>query len=178
MLCCQETACKTCVLKKMSTYTGEGTIKEATKITGEFRCSLCQATKYSPDEVDYKFPLKVNKSLFGMLDDISEVLPVTSEKYPNSFVTWYNKSTKKIHCDEEHAEFPQNFGEYIRINRKEIFKFFGKIKESLISFNTKISEAIINLTELMNEETTQTAPEFLEMTSKVKKLYSFYSDYT
>jgi hypothetical protein len=93
-------------------------------------------------------------------------------------VTWYNKSTKKIHCDEEHAEFPQNFGEYIRINRKEIFKFFGKAKESLISFNTKISEAINNLTELMNEETTQTAPEFLEMTSKVKKLYSFYSDYS
>ena len=93
-------------------------------------------------------------------------------------MTWYNKSTKKIHCDEEHAEFPQNFGEYIRINRKEIFKFFGKAKESLISFNTKISEAINNLTELMNEETTQTAPEFLEMTSKVKKLYSFYSDYS
>ena len=93
-------------------------------------------------------------------------------------MTWYNKSTKKIHCDEEHAEFPQNFGEYIRINRKEIFKFFGKAKESLISFNTKISEAINNLTELMNEETTQTASEFLEMTSKVKKLYSFYSDYT
>jgi hypothetical protein len=93
-------------------------------------------------------------------------------------VTWYNKSTKKIHCDEEHAEFPQNFGEYIRINRKEIFKFFGKAKESLLSFNTKISEAINNLTELMNEETTQTAFEFLEMTSKVKKLYSFYSDYT
>jgi hypothetical protein len=78
MLCCQETACKTCVLKKMSTYTGEGTIKEATNITGDFKCSLCQASKYSPDEVDYKFPLKVIKSFLGMLDDISEVLPVTS----------------------------------------------------------------------------------------------------
>ena len=106
MLCCQETACKACVLKKMSSYTGEGTIKDATKIIGEFKCSICQATKYCHQETDFEFPLKVNKCVQDMLDDISELLPVTSDRFPNSFVTWYNKSTKKIHCDEEHAEFP------------------------------------------------------------------------
>jgi hypothetical protein len=113
-----------------------------------------------------------------MLDDISEVLPVTSDRFPNSFVTWYNKLTKKIHCDEEHAEFPQNFGDYIRINRKEIFKFFGKSKESLFSFITKISEVIDVLSDVMNEERTQTATEFLQMTAQVKRLYSYFTDYT
>ena len=106
------------------------------------------------------------------------MLPVTSDRFPNSFVTWYNKSTKKIHCDEEHAEFPSNFGDYIRINRKEIFKFFGKAKESLFSFNTKISEVIDVLSDVMKEERTQTATEFLEMTTKVKRLYSYFTDYT
>jgi hypothetical protein len=91
MLCCQNTACKTCVLKKMSNYIGSLSIKEATKITGEFKCSICKANKYSHKEADFQFPLKVNKSFLEMLDDISEVLPVTSDRYPNSLVTWYNK---------------------------------------------------------------------------------------
>jgi hypothetical protein len=36
----------------MSTYSEEETIKEATKITEEFKCSLCQAVKYSPKGSD------------------------------------------------------------------------------------------------------------------------------
>ena len=106
MLCCQKTTCKTCVLSKMSTFTGVGNIKWASKITGSFKCSICQATKYSPKGSDSDFSLQVNEFVQEMLDDISEILPVTSDNYPNNFVTWYNKSTKKIHSDDEHAEFP------------------------------------------------------------------------
>jgi hypothetical protein len=48
----------------------------------------------------------------------------------------------------------------------------------LLRFNTKITEVIDALSFLVNEERTQTASEFLEMTSKVKKIFSYFSDFT
>ena len=37
-----------------------------------------------------------------MLDEFDEILPVTSDKNPGSFITWYNKYSKKVHSDEEY----------------------------------------------------------------------------
>ena len=52
-----------------------------------------------------------------MLDGFASGIPVCSDKNPNAYVTWYNKSTKMVHSDEEFEEFPQSFNEYFRINR-------------------------------------------------------------
>ena len=113
-----------------------------------------------------------------MLDKFDDQIPVSCDKNKNNLVTWYNKKTKKLASMEEYSEFPENFADYVRINRKDVEKFFNRAKESLQAFNHILTETIENITKFGCEELSLKASDFLKFTSKVKKLYSYFTDFT
>ena len=142
MQCCHQTACKTCVLTKMSQCTAERSVLEAKEITGTFKCSLCQCEKYCPPGIDKQLPISINKFVLEMLDEFDDMLPVTSDNHPSSLVSWYNKKTKKIICNEEYYANPDTIRDHVPIDRKNVDNFFAQAKDSLHNFNMMITEII------------------------------------
>jgi hypothetical protein len=92
----------------MSKFPTGGSIKGAKEITGNFKCALCQREKYCPPEYDKQATIKINKTFLELLDEYEEVLPVTSDKYPANFVSWYNQDSKSLHSDQEFLEDREN----------------------------------------------------------------------
>ena len=108
MLCCNKTACKTCVLTKMSNFTAGGTIKDAQEITGNFKCTICECEKYCPPGKKEQFPITVNEFVLEMMEEFEDMIPVTCDKNPNSLVSWYNTKTKKIVSREIYSAYPES----------------------------------------------------------------------
>lgn len=79
MLCCNKTACKTCVLTKMSQFNAEGTIQDAKEITGNFCCAMCECKTYCSPGVDKQLPISINEIVLDMLDEFDEMIPVTCD---------------------------------------------------------------------------------------------------
>ena len=76
MLCCTQTACKTCVLAKMPAKTIWGSIENSTQIMGEFKCHFCESSKYCPKGFDKYAEIHVNKTVLEMLQKFDDMLPV------------------------------------------------------------------------------------------------------
>ena len=113
LLCCSKTACKTCVFTQMTTVNTGQSVDEASKITGEFKCKLCECNKYWNNENDKQLPVKVNEALKELIDDFTEALPILSDNNPQTQVSWYNKKTKKLVSNEECFSSPQTFGDHV-----------------------------------------------------------------
>ncbi len=115
--------------------------------------------------------------MMEMLDDFNSGIPVFSDKNPKACVTCYNKNTKMVYSDEEFDEFPQCFIEYFRINREGVFKFYSEAKESLSQFSRLLSATIEEITNFLNDELSIKASDFMSLTSRIKKFYSFYTEF-
>ena len=134
MLCCNKTACKSCVLTKMSQFTAGGTIKDAKQITGNFKCTICECEKYCPPGGDKQFPISINELVLDMMEEFDDMIPVTCDKTPHSLVSWYNTKTKNIVSHEIYSAHPESLGDHVRIAKQGVEKFFAKAKETLKAF--------------------------------------------
>jgi hypothetical protein len=68
--------------------------------------------------------------------------------------------------------------DYIQINRKAVDQFYAKAKESLIAFNTSLTDIINKIIKFTSEELPLEASAFLKLTSQIRRLYSYLTDYT
>ena len=113
-----------------------------------------------------------------MLDDFDECLPVTCDRFPASLVNWYNKKTKKVVSNEEFFSSPALMNDHIQINRKAVDQFYAKAKESFIAFNATLTNTINQITKFSSEELALEASAFLKLTSQIRRLYGYFTDYT
>ena len=63
---------------------------------GTFKCKLCEADKYSVPKHDKTLPLTVNKGILKKLEAFEHMIPVTCDEFPQSYISWYNRITKKV----------------------------------------------------------------------------------
>jgi hypothetical protein len=113
-----------------------------------------------------------------MLDEFDEYLPVTCDKFPASLVSWYNKKTKKVVSNEAYISTPALMEDHIQINRKSVDQFYAKAKESLIAFSATLTDTINQITKFSSEELALEASAFLKLTSQIRRLYGYFTDYT
>ena len=113
-----------------------------------------------------------------MLDEFDEYLPVTCDKFPASLISWYNKKTKKVVSNEAYISTPALMEDHIQINRKSVDQFFAKSKESLIAFSATLTDTINQITKFSSEELALEASAFLKLTSQIRRLYGYFTDYT
>ena len=73
---------------------------------GTFECKLCVKKLYSPPGSEKQSPIVVNKAILRSLDD---VIPVTCDKYPEIYVSWYNKDEKMVASNEAVFSRPESF---------------------------------------------------------------------
>jgi hypothetical protein len=113
-----------------------------------------------------------------MLDEFDEYLPVTCDKFPASLVNWYNKKTKYVVSNEAYYSTPALMEDHVQINRKAVDQFYAKAKESLIAFSTTLTDTINKITKFSSEELALEASAFLKLTSQIRRLYGYFTDYT
>ena len=77
--------------------TGQGEPQqERQDMEGTFKCKLCEANMYSVPTHEKKAPLTVNKVILKKLEAFEHMIPVTCDEFPQSYISWYNQSTKKV----------------------------------------------------------------------------------
>ena len=108
---------------------------------------------------------------------LDESLPVTCDRFPASLVNWYNKETKKVVSNEAYESSPALKDNHIQINRKAVDQFYTEAKDSLIAFNKIMMNTINQITKFTSEEEDLEASAFLKLTSQIRKLYGFCTDY-
>ena len=113
-----------------------------------------------------------------MLDEFDENLPVTCDKFPAILVNWYNKKTKKVVSNDVYISSPALMEDHILINRKAVDQFYAKAKESLIAFNATLTNTINQITKFTSEELALQASAFLKLSSQIRRLYGYFTDYT
>jgi hypothetical protein len=117
-------------------------------------------------------------ALLEMLDEFDENLPVTCDRFPASLVNWYNKKTKNVVSNDVYYTSPAQMDDHIQINRKVVDQFYAKAKESLIAFNATLTNIINQITKFATEELALQASAFLKLSSQIRRLYGYFTDYT
>ena len=113
-----------------------------------------------------------------MMEEFDDMIPVTCDKNPPSLVSWYNTKTKKIVSREIYSANPESQGDHVRISKQGVEKFYAKAKESLKAFTQIINEAIEKITQYSSDELNLGASDFLKMSSQIRKICSYFADYT
>ena len=73
MQCCGETACKHCVLFKMTTNEEANTQKDPKEIlVSNFECSLCKKKHFSPEGLETNLPVQTNKFVLKLLEQYED----------------------------------------------------------------------------------------------------------
>ena len=68
--------------------------------------------------------------------------------------------------------------DHVQINRKAVDQFYAKAKESLIAFSATLTDTINKITKFSSEELALEASAFLKLTSQIRRLYGYFTDYT
>ena len=113
-----------------------------------------------------------------MLEEFDGILSVTCDLIPHSLVTWYNKQTKKLVSNQLFYYHPEKMDDHVKIAAKDVDKFFAKAKESLKAFNDDLVDIINQITLFTSDQLHLGATEFLKLSSKTRKLYSYFTDFT
>ena len=168
MMCCGETVCKECVLIMVESNGRVEPQQERQDIERTFKCTLCSEVRH-----EKMLPLTVNKGILKKLVAFEHMIPVTCDEFPHSYISWYNRLTKKAVSFEAYMSKPAAMSQHVPIERSDIDNFFFNAREVLQAFTVKVGRTIEKINQLLSEELSLTGSTFLQLISEVKDLYSF-----
>ena len=118
---------------------------------GTFKCTLCEADKYSLPTHEKKAPLTVNKAILKKLEAFEHMIPVTCDEFPQSYISWYNHLTNKVVSYEAYMSQPSAMSNHSQIDRKDVENFFTNAREGLQAFTLKVGQMIEKINQFISE---------------------------
>jgi hypothetical protein len=90
------------------------------------------------------------------LEAFENMIPVTCDEFPHSYISWYNRFTKKVVSIEAYMSKPDAISQHVPIERKDIDNFFSNAREGLQAFTLKLGHTIEKINQFLSEELTLT----------------------